>query len=69
MKSRVTTRRSSPTTTSALIRTCCPVASSSCSDGVNVLRSKYHSYFHTPGFPHDIRVDDSFYGASLRARF
>jgi len=33
------------------------------------LRSKYHSYFHTPGFPHDIRVDDSFYGASLRARF
>ena len=38
-------------------------------DGVNVLKSKYYSYFHTPGFPHDIRVDDSFYGASLRARF
>lgn len=38
-------------------------------DGVNVLGSKYHSYFHTTAFPHDIRVDDTFYGASVRANF
>lgn len=38
-------------------------------DGVNVAGGKYHSYFNTPEFPHDIRVDDKFYGASVRARF
>lgn len=38
-------------------------------DGVNVLGGKYYSYFDTPRFPHDIRVDDKFYGASIRARF
>lgn len=38
-------------------------------DGVNVLGGKYYSYFDTQRFPHDIRVDDRFYGASVRARF
>lgn len=38
-------------------------------DGVNVLGSDYHSYFHTEAFPHDIRLDDTFYGASIRAKF
>ncbi|RJF90631.1 TonB-dependent receptor [Sphingomonas cavernae] len=38
-------------------------------DGVNVLGGKYLSYFDTKGFPHDIRVDDTFYGMSVRAKF
>lgn len=38
-------------------------------DGVNILGSDYHSYFHTEAFPHDIRLDDTFYGASIRAKF
>lgn len=38
-------------------------------DGVNVNGGKYYSYFDTPSFPHDIRIDDSFYGASIRVKF
>lgn len=38
-------------------------------DGVNVLGSDYGSYYHTEAFPHDIRLDDTFYGMSVRARF
>lgn len=38
-------------------------------DGVNVNGGKYYSYFDTELFPHDIRIDDTFWGASIRARF
>ncbi len=35
-------------------------------EGVNVNGGKYYSYFDTEAFPHDIRIDDKFYGASIR---
>ena len=38
-------------------------------EGVNVNGGKYYSYFDTKGFPHDIRIDDSFYGASIRVTY
>ncbi|WP_443751302.1 TonB-dependent receptor [Asticcacaulis solisilvae] len=38
-------------------------------DGVNINGGKYHSYFDTPLFPHDIRYDDKFIGFSLRAKY
>ncbi|WP_232495360.1 TonB-dependent receptor [Novosphingobium kaempferiae] len=38
-------------------------------DGVNVTGGKYYSYFDTPSFPHDIRIDDKFYGASIRVKY
>jgi TonB-dependent receptor len=38
-------------------------------DGINVNGGKYYSYFDTESFPHDIRLDDTFYGASVRANF
>jgi TonB-dependent receptor len=38
-------------------------------DGNNVTGAKYHSYFDTPAFPHDIRSDDRFYGVSVRAKW
>lgn len=38
-------------------------------DGVNVLGGRYYSYFDKTLFPHDVRLDDKFYGASIRARF
>ncbi|MGH6747567.1 TonB-dependent receptor domain-containing protein [Novosphingobium sp.] len=38
-------------------------------DGVNVNGGKYYSYFDTPAFPHDIRIDDKFYGASIRLKY
>ena len=38
-------------------------------DGVNVTGAKYYSYFDTPAFPHDIRIDDRFYGASIRVKY
>lgn len=38
-------------------------------DGVNVNGSKYYSYFDRPSFPHDIRLDDTFYGASVRVKY
>lgn len=38
-------------------------------EGVNVLGGKYLSYFDIPEFPHDIRIDDTFYGASVRVKF
>jgi TonB-dependent receptor len=37
-------------------------------DGNNLTGAKYHSYFDTGVFPHDIRTDDKFYGVSIRAR-
>jgi TonB-dependent receptor len=37
-------------------------------DGNNLTGAKYHSYFNTGIFPHDIRTDDKFYGVSVRAR-
>ncbi|TLY62999.1 MAG: TonB-dependent receptor, partial [Gammaproteobacteria bacterium] len=37
-------------------------------DANNLTGAKYHSYFDTPVFPHDIRTDDKFYGVSIRAR-
>lgn len=38
-------------------------------DGVNVTGGKYYSYFDSPAFPHDIRIDDKFYGASIRVKY
>ncbi|EJL32629.1 TonB-dependent receptor [Novosphingobium sp. AP12] len=38
-------------------------------DGVNVNGGKYYSYFDTPAFPHDVRIDDKFYGASIRVKY
>ncbi len=38
-------------------------------DGVNVNGGKYYSYFDSPAFPHDIRIDDKFYGASVRVKY
>lgn len=38
-------------------------------EGVNVNGGKYHSYFDTPLWPHDIRFDDKFVGASLRVKY
>lgn len=38
-------------------------------EGVNVNGGKYYSYFDTKAFPHDIRIDDKFYGANLSMRF
>ncbi|WP_159982541.1 MULTISPECIES: TonB-dependent receptor [unclassified Novosphingobium] len=38
-------------------------------DGVNVNGGKYYSYFDTPAFPHDIRIDDKFYGMSVRVKY
>ncbi|OHT20624.1 TonB-dependent receptor [Edaphosphingomonas haloaromaticamans] len=38
-------------------------------DGVNVTGGKYYSYFDNPAFPHDIRIDDKFYGASIRVKY
>ncbi|WP_336952763.1 TonB-dependent receptor [Sphingobium aromaticivastans] len=38
-------------------------------DGVNVNGGKYYSYFDSPAFPHDIRIDDKFYGASIRVKY
>lgn len=38
-------------------------------EGVNVLKGKYLSYFDIPQYPHDIRIDDTFYGASVRVKF
>jgi hypothetical protein len=38
-------------------------------DGVNINGGKYRSYFDRTVWPHDVRVDDKFYGASVRARF
>lgn len=35
-------------------------------EGVNVNGGKYYSYWDTEAFPHDIRIDDKFYGASIR---
>lgn len=35
-------------------------------DANNLTGAKYHSYFDTPVFPHDIRTDDKFYGLSIR---
>lgn len=38
-------------------------------DGNNLTGAKYHSYFETTIFPHDIRSDDRFYGVSVRAKW
>jgi TonB-dependent receptor len=37
-------------------------------DANNLTGAKYHSYYDTPIFPHDIRSDDRFYGFSIRAK-
>jgi TonB-dependent receptor len=38
-------------------------------DANNLTGAKYHSYFNTSAFPHDIRTDDRFYGVSARAKW
>lgn len=38
-------------------------------EGVNVNGGKYYSYFDTESFPHDIRIDDKFFGASVRVKY
>jgi iron complex outermembrane receptor protein len=38
-------------------------------EGVNVNGGEYYSYFDTEAFPHDIRMDDTFYGASVRMTY
>lgn len=37
-------------------------------EGTNLLGADYYSYFNTPTFPHDIRIDDRTYGVSVRVR-
>lgn len=37
-------------------------------EGTNLLGADYYSYFDTPRFPHDIRIDDRTYGVSVRVR-
>ncbi|HJY39710.1 MAG TPA: TonB-dependent receptor, partial [Steroidobacteraceae bacterium] len=38
-------------------------------DATNLTEAKYHSYFGTTAFPHDVRDDERTFGMSLRARF
>lgn len=38
-------------------------------DGNNLTGAKYHSYYGTPLFPHDIRSDDRFFGLSVRGKW